>query len=167
MIFSTFLRVVGMTRQVLRLAVLLALAAVVGCGGGHKVEGEVTLDGKAVEGAIVTFVPADGTGEQAFGATDAGGKFTLRTANQKSVPAGNYKVIVVKGEKSQAFQKEGQKLSGDDYVKAMKGGGGKGGMMMPSAPKSLLPEKYATPAKSPLTATVPTSGLVKLELSSK
>jgi len=157
-----------MTRQVLRLAVLLTLAAVVGCGGGHKVEGEVTLDGKPVEGATVTFVPASGNaGEQGFGATDAGGKFTIRTANQKGIPAGSYKVIVVKREKVEGFEKEKQKLGGDDYVKAMMGKGKGGGMVMPSAPKSLLPLKYATPDKTPLTATVPSSGPVKLELSSK
>jgi len=157
-----------MTRQVLSLAALLALAVVVGCGGGgHKVEGEVTLDGKPVEEALVTFLP-DGTGEQAFGVTDSGGKFTLRTAKQKGAPPGNYKVTVTKTDKGQAFQKEGKVApgtGGSDYVKAMTGGKGVG--TTPSGSKSLLPEKYATPKTTPLTATVPTSGSMKLELTSK
>jgi hypothetical protein len=62
------------------LAALLALAG--GCGRGGPelvpVRGTVTLDGKPVEGASVTFIPQF-PGQPALGSTDARGKFTLKT----------------------------------------------------------------------------------------
>lgn len=61
------------------------LTAAIGCGPGgaaavktELVEGVVTLDGQAIEGATVTFVPVqEGTGAAATGLTDAEGKYRL------------------------------------------------------------------------------------------
>src|SRR5262245_13292269 len=70
----------------LRVAVLLALAAAVGCGGKPykvaPVSGRVTLDGKPLDKALVTFVPMGSKenmapGPTAAGATDADGRYTL------------------------------------------------------------------------------------------
>lgn len=82
----------------------LATSLLVGCGGGpnnpptQAVTGTVMFSGKAVEGAIVTFVPeAGGTGQPAAGKTDASGKYSLTTfvADDGAV-AGAYKVKVSK-----------------------------------------------------------------------
>ncbi|MDA1014794.1 MAG: carboxypeptidase-like regulatory domain-containing protein [Planctomycetota bacterium] len=63
-----------------------ALLAVLysGCGGSENVDtvpvtGVVTVDGKAIEGATVTFTLAEGSGKAASGTTDDEGKFSLQT----------------------------------------------------------------------------------------
>ena len=61
----------------------LTIAILAGCGGADRpatapVSGTVTVDGEAVEGAAVMFVPEKG-GRPATGTTDAQGHFTLRT----------------------------------------------------------------------------------------
>lgn len=43
------------------------------------VTGEVTLDGKALAGADVSFVPTSRSGQRAFAASDAEGRFELTT----------------------------------------------------------------------------------------
>src|SRR5579859_1143365 len=75
----------------------LALAGA-GCGGRGtvKVNGTVTLDGKPVVGALVSFVPRDlGSGRLANGRTDANGAFDLTTfrTGDGAVP-GPYKITV-------------------------------------------------------------------------
>jgi len=68
-------------------APLFALACIVGCGGSTStvatvpVTGTVTLDGKPVEGAAVSFAPKTKGCRAAFGRTDASGKFKLTTVN--------------------------------------------------------------------------------------
>jgi len=96
-----------MTRQVLRLAVLLALAAVVGCSG-NKVTGELTLDGKPVDEALVTFVPVDSTGEQAFGVTDAGGKFPCGRPIRRVFPQVTTRSSLSRGRSPQLSRKRGR-----------------------------------------------------------
>src|SRR5262245_12374499 len=74
-----------------------APTAALGCGQGKtvKVEGVVTLDGKPLPAATVTFVP-DGNGRAASGRTDQDGIFRLTTfrTDDGAVP-GEYKVTVV------------------------------------------------------------------------
>jgi hypothetical protein len=72
----------AMIRQLLCCALILGLA---GCGGSRSsVSGTVTLDGKPLSGASVTFAPVD-TGEEAgvssYGKTDDQGQFTLKTVD--------------------------------------------------------------------------------------
>jgi hypothetical protein len=70
----------------LRCFVLLALITLSGCGKPYKVtpvSGKVTLDGKPLAKASVTFVPMASKenlnpGPTSQGATDADGRFTLR-----------------------------------------------------------------------------------------
>ena len=74
-----------------------------GCGGGederapvYPVTGTVTRNGTALEGAVVTFVPAEG-GKGAAGTTDASGKYTLTTwAQGDGAQAGSYRVTIAK-----------------------------------------------------------------------
>lgn len=89
------------------------LIAVTGCGPGGSaaiktdlVEGVVTLDGQAVEGATVTFVPVqEGAGAAATGMTDAAGKYRLTAVGEGQGGAagagtlpGEYYVGVLKDE---------------------------------------------------------------------
>ncbi|HEX7448331.1 MAG TPA: Ig-like domain-containing protein [Pirellulales bacterium] len=68
----------------LSIAVGVCAVALLGCGEKPKpvatefVEGIVTLDGKPVEDATVTFAPvSEGAGASASGRTDPAGKYTL------------------------------------------------------------------------------------------
>src|SRR5436309_14322534 len=78
--------------------IVLVSVAAIGCGGAKpvKVEGTVTLDGQAVQGATVIFYPDNG-GPQASGLTDADGVFHLTTFNtgDGAIP-GTHKVTVTK-----------------------------------------------------------------------
>ena len=90
-----------MFRKVSLACVTLPLLIVaVGCGsnGTVKVEGIVTLDGKPLADATVTFHSADGKGRTAIGTTDAQGNYSLQSysANDGIVP-GDYKVVVFVG----------------------------------------------------------------------
>jgi hypothetical protein len=84
-------------------ALALALAiAVPGCGDGLKprypVSGKVTYKGQPVPKGTVTFAPADGEGEGAFGQIiDGGYRLTTRTTNDGAVP-GRYRVSIVSAE---------------------------------------------------------------------
>lgn len=83
----------------------LLSAALSGCGDGRpglvEATGTVTVDGKPVEGASVSFQPIaeemEGFGRPAVGTTDASGKFSLMTYEPgDGVPEGKYKVAVQK-----------------------------------------------------------------------
>lgn len=80
------------------LCLFLTAAALVGCSsdGLQPLQGTVTLDGKPLEGAAISFSPIEG-GRPATGKTDADGKFTLASYKAgDGLPAGSYKVTVVK-----------------------------------------------------------------------
>ena len=69
------------SRLSLHVTALVCLGLVAGCSGDARVsvvQGTVTLDGKPVADASVTFMPTEG-GRPAFGITDASGKFQLST----------------------------------------------------------------------------------------
>ena len=75
------------TRLPLTLVVMLLLVVLQGCGGGVRfapVTGKVTLDGKPVVKAVVTFNPlpqpgSDIAGDSASGTTDENGQYTLKS----------------------------------------------------------------------------------------
>ncbi len=68
------------------LAICLALCAFVGCGSDGpelaEVTGTVTVDGKPVPNAVLTFIPSAGT--TSYGKTDAQGKYKLMFTDSKS-----------------------------------------------------------------------------------
>ena len=80
-------------------------AAVLACGLGcssdglHRVQGKVLLaDGRATEGAVVTFHPRGADPVQAqrpSAIVAADGTFSLTTGTQQGAPAGDYVVTVV------------------------------------------------------------------------
>jgi hypothetical protein len=91
-----------MPRRTLWLVALVLVIA--GCGPAGPdvqfVEGVVTLDGKPLDGATVTFVPVDKAGISAAGKTDAGGRFRLNATQGKKygkgTVVGDYVVTVQK-----------------------------------------------------------------------
>lgn len=135
----------------------------VGCGGGASVpkgrpktnpySGVLTMDGKPVEGASVTFHPKQG-GHAATGRTDAEGKFVLQTFVEGDgvVPA-EYGISVIKlqNAKSTAVSMDDPKY--DPNVKE-------------TPPAHLLPVAYSNFTKSGLTETVGAEPVVdkKLEI---
>jgi hypothetical protein len=181
-----------MVRKTLTLAGLLALAGLIGCGGMNTVEGEVTLDGTPVSGATVTFIPQDPNGLAGSAITDSSGRFTVTAGGtKKGLPAGTYKVTVVKSQAADAggpdkMKGDGKSYTGGDYLKMMgktnkpggPPGGGAGGPPMPGPPggaagggspvKSELPGKYSAEKTTPFSVKVPLETKpLKLELSSK
>jgi hypothetical protein len=140
----------------------LGLLTGAGCGGPKQVEGIVLLDDSPVDGAAVTFIPADEKGRQCTAVTDGAGKFRMRTGSQAGVAPGTYKVVVTKTEgvtNATAPPPPGDPKGMEDYLKQMKG---------EVKAKSLLPEDYGNPKKTPLTVTVPLETTpLRLELKKK
>lgn len=128
-------------RQLISGLLVAVAAAVSGCGGGTaSVSGVVTLDGKPVEGASVSFAPVSGDGGGiggSYGKTDAQGRYELRTVvgDRSGAAPGKHKVTI--------------SLSKPD-PKNPEG-----------AEKNLIPAKYNT--KSDLTFEVPTGGTDKAD----
>jgi hypothetical protein len=127
--------------------VLVSIVVLVGCSGGGRgtasVSGTVLYKNQPVDGAAVTFLPKGGTAESksASGRTDASGRFTVTTyfgpdeQPEGAMPA-EYAVTVTKIDEPPGAY---------DPLK--------------DPPiKNHLPEKYSTPQKSPLTATVTPGG---------
>jgi hypothetical protein len=137
-------------------AVALAIPA---CGGDGKVRvnGVLTLDGKPVEGAIVSFVPvAKDNGNIATATTDKDGNFSLSTTKpDDGAFPGEYKVTVVYAEGPQAPPAQGMKEAFTAKKEKPK-----------NPPKYIIPAKYRDAAKTDLTQQVPTGGTVKLDLKS-
>jgi len=143
----------------------LLLAAVSGCGAQRvPVKGVVTLDSQPVEGAIVQFL-SEKTGVQVgFGVTDSDGNFEVGylTPGEGLLP-GTYLVTVVKSKEVVDSPEQAQKVKRQRIDAPMRKNPQKG---LPQT-KSELPDLYAMPAATPFHVTVPTEGLVKLELDSK
>jgi hypothetical protein len=130
---------------------LVSLWILPGCGGASRptnrpetvpASGTVTYQGKPVAGATVTFVadsPASARG--AVARTDESGQFKLTTfdAGDGAIP-GNYRVTVAKMDATAVAENL------DPTVPP------------PPPPKSVLPEKFADPNTSGLTAEVKQDG---------
>ncbi len=131
--------------------IVVAVLVIAGCGrqkdrwlaarpSTAPARGEVTFQGKPLEGAIVVFQPTAPGGIGASAVTDVQGKFELRTfpPDVGAVP-GRYAVSV---------------------MKTAMPSGGTGGADDPSPIQaiSLIPEKYALPTMSDLSANIPEEG---------
>lgn len=140
----------------LQLLILLILPALCsGCGDSGpklaKVEGTVTYKGQPLKSANVKFYP--GSGPVAVGITDDNGKFVLNTNGRPGASTGVSKVAITKmsgGDNAPQAQKQ---MKPEDMMRMAKESMGK-----PAAgPKSEIPEKYANPDSSQLTADVSTN----------
>jgi len=113
--------------------------------------GTVTQGGSPLEGATVTFVPT-ASGNSATGITDASGKFTLTTfASGDGAVPGQYGVKIVKYEGGGTDAAAGAGGAAPGEMPADYGGAVE---EESSEPANLLPEKYADPNTSGLTASV-------------
>ena len=144
-----------MFRRIICLAIgCLATISIFGCSGGQsensnwpkrfKTTGTVTYQGKAIEGADVTFTntQANSTGT---GKTDSSGRFTLTTHLQDDgVVAGAQAVSIRRVDVIDKTPK-------DVDVSA-------GGKALPPEITWIIPEKFSIPTKSSLTANVTDSG---------
>jgi hypothetical protein len=124
------------------------------------VDGIVLLDGKALDGATVTFLPQGDHGRPASGWTDSTGAFQLTTfdKNDGAMP-GEYRVVVKKttGRTEMTVPSDGR--SGKQHYKDH--------LMAKTAKiKPALPPRYSDETQTPFTCTVPAPQRVTLELQS-
>lgn len=151
-----------------------AMLLAAGCGGEGKtikVAGVVTLDGKPLSGATVTFIPV-GEGRAASGMTDADGNFRLTTfRTEDGALAGEYKVTVAVTEADKRFEgKEDseamQKAEKMAMMKKMSSKGTQANPPSPVSPVSPVPALYGDVNRTPLKEVVPPPGKVELALRS-
>lgn len=79
---------------------LLFVVFVAGCGSSGQqlgaVTGTVTLDGKPVPDALVTFISKEADGTSSYGRTDSNGKYRLEfTTDQFGAMVGGHDVTIV------------------------------------------------------------------------
>ncbi len=152
-----------------------------GCGPKMiDANGQITIDGEPVSGAMLTFVStAEGSNANYTAMSDASGNFSVVNGDTRGVLAGTYKVTVVKSPKGSSTDMTA--IGDTDYMKDMKstadkqknasGLTPKGGMMgmkgpmgpmgpmggAPAGPtiKSDLPLIYATFTTTTFSVTLP------------
>ncbi|HID78326.1 MAG TPA: carboxypeptidase regulatory-like domain-containing protein [Planctomycetaceae bacterium] len=147
-----------------------------GCGAGtgtletEYVEGVVTLDGKPVAGATVTFQPVTaGQGMAATGVTDEQGKYTLTAVGAEGVEVepgagtlpGEYYVGVVKIEIEGELTQEEAEEKGIEFEESVP---------LPSEGKItyIVPQRYNSPRQSGIQVTVEKGeNVIPIELTSR
>ncbi|HEV3236940.1 MAG TPA: hypothetical protein VGZ25_08120 [Gemmataceae bacterium] len=153
----------------------VAILTAAGCGGSGnvtKVEGIVTLDGKPLPGATVSFVPVKEGGKPAFGRTDNDGTFRLTTfRTDDGAQPGEYQVVVVVEEVDEKLVGRDPHTFTDEEKKAMRMG-----TMSPSGKKQVaenkkkqvspVPAIYGDVKQTPLREVVPPNGKIELALRS-
>ncbi|MDR0611869.1 MAG: carboxypeptidase-like regulatory domain-containing protein [Planctomycetaceae bacterium] len=125
-----------------------AAVSLMGCSESNIIDteavtGTVTFNGQPLEGASVSFSPkVSGQGTPATGITDTQGNYVLQTplgAAQAGTSQGEYIVLIRK----YTAKSTGQKLKNE-----------RGGETEMTQPVNILPEIYADPTKTPLSASV-------------
>ena len=126
---------------------LCLVVLIVGCSRNDStmpklatVDGTITLNGKPLSGATVSFVPTGATrGTGANGYTDKAGKYELKTrSGDKGATPGEYRIVVTK-----MVMPDGSDLSLDSTVAPIN-----------SPAKQILPARYSMRDKTILRATV-------------
>jgi len=129
---------------------LIISGCIVGCGGAPAatlpetvpVTGVVTLDGKPLTAATITFIPQGQTkGIECQGTTDEEGRYQLQQQHgTEGAPPGSYKVVI-------------SRLLRGDGTPLPEAGAGAGGIAVES-----LPPRYSDIRVSRLTAVIPQAG---------
>jgi len=129
-------------RKVLGTSTLVLAVTLAGCGGDLvSVKGVVTIDGQPLGTGNISFHPVDG-GPVGHGAIQSDGSFTIRTATEKGLAPGAYRVTVVAtGEAPEPTPQNPEPI-----------------------PQLLVPPRYGKPETSGLEYTVPSSGSLEVEL---
>jgi hypothetical protein len=145
----------------------LVMTVAAGCGktdrpGTVRAGGRATYKGQPLAGATVTFVPQSGKGA-AVGMTDESGRFRLISSGSEGALPGAYKVTVTKTQEAAAGAApqttDLQAMQKADMV-------GMKAAPPPAAaqPSNLVPSKYATADKTPLTFEVTQGGKNEFDL---
>jgi hypothetical protein len=151
---------------------LTASVGMAGCGDKAKpvkVNGTVTLDGKPLPGATITFLPAGEGGRSASGLSGTDGSFDLTTYKPgDGALAGDYKITVqvLEGDKSNRGQDPMEmdpKAREGFFMRMSPGGRAKEDARQKNAKKT-VPEVYMDLKRTPLKCTVPADGNVDLPL---
>lgn len=156
---------------ILSMAMAIAGISIMGCSGSeniptYKVSGVVTLDGKPVEGATVTFLDVDNGPYNAVALTGSDGRYELTTfENGDGAVEGSYNVMVTKygkeeevspyetgGEAAPTIEEGDAEAYEDAYGSAMENAEATG--WRPPKTWNDIPDKYAAAATSGLTYTV-------------
>jgi len=127
-------------------------------------EGIVYYDDAPLAGAVVKFFPQDASGRTATSMTDDSGKFIMMTLNPKDgVAPGEYNVTVVKNVNDAS-------PSADDSDEGIDDPDGRAAALRmqerarsKDSLRSLLPNKYGSPAQSGLKADIGAKGEKNLE----
>ena len=151
---------------------LAMLGGSAGCGGSNlvKVRGVVTLDGKPLSSATISFNPIGGAGRPASGLSDGDGNFQLTTSrtNDGAAP-GEYKVTVTKEQAAELVEidlSKGPQGMAAEFAEKRPEARKKMAQARRNAP-ALVPRIYADSTRTPLKQVVPPEGTILLELSSK
>lgn len=114
-----------MVRVALAGVVALALS-LAGCEPGGppmgQVTGTITLDGKPLPNAAVTFAPVDGGGASS-GISDANGKYELNAQDRKGAVIGKHRVYVTSVSMTKSTVDPNMSSSSPEYEKQAMGGG--------------------------------------------
>lgn len=135
------------------------VAATMGCGGQRTVPIQAVFlyDGEPLADAGVSFVrvaDSESPGRPAFGSTDSEGRAALTTYERNDgVPPGEYRVVVLKPPKQVAVQQAPEVNDLQSMVRASSMAYA-GPSARPDHRRTVLPEVYADPGKTPLTCTV-------------
>lgn len=145
------------------LAALLLLPLMAGCGGSSThapVAGVVTLNGKPIADAAVSFIPDSG-GRPAIGSTAADGSYQLKCKEKVGAKIGPNRVAIV------AVQAVG-KLNTEKYDSGFGSIAGMGPGERKPTEKWIIPKVYSKPKTSGLTFTVePGSNQADFDLKTK
>lgn len=150
----------------MRTLILASFACLaVGCGGDTgltRVSGTVTLDGKPVNNAVLTFVPT-GSGEAGAASTNPEGKYVATSKGGVGLMPGKYSVKIKSREMPQQKSNpmEGLAPGSPEYIaayKAQMASGKSSRAEYKAKPKGEIPEKYD--AEGVLSADVGTSETV-------
>jgi hypothetical protein len=144
----------------------LSLLVAAGCGSGGPslvpVSGTVTLDGKPLEGATITFIPDPSNAKpQTDGGdvTGPGGTFASTYRNRAGLAPGKYKVVVTKPSDSAASgqaSKLPSEITKSSYMANLATSSGAG------AKAAEAPWPYGDGAKTPLSQEVSANGETNL-----
>jgi hypothetical protein len=147
----------------------------VGCGDAKtvKLQGTVTLDGKPLAGAMVTFLPLnEKAGRAGGGRSDSGGNFRLTTfKTDDGLLPGQYRVTVVMPDDDPANVTGGNPMEMDEkakraYFSKASPQARREAAKHKTKKASPIPAVYSDPLKTPLKETVPPGRPVKIELQS-
>ena len=156
--------------------IVFCLGLVAGCGSGvattYQVSGIVTLDGKPVEGAAVSFVPHTPTEDTdaAAGSTNAEGKYVLTTfVAGDGARDGQYDIRISKYvNKDGSAVVETKEPEPGAVPEKFEGYGKANPMTSAPLPKNILPNKYENQTTSGFSFTVDKkANTFNIELKSK